>query len=121
MRKADGQSGRKRQCTGRSASSGPDLWKYTGERRRKKKKKNLWKHDQEASIFFFFFIHTYTSTMYAEDISVNVLAKKPLDYKRAHSLYKLTFFMILWSAYLQPIWFIYLQSWHSASVPDWSC
>lgn len=95
MRKADGQSGRKRQCTGRSASSGPDLWKYTGERRRKKKKKKTYESTTKKHQKFFFFIHTYTSTMYAEDISVNVLAKKPLDYKRAHSLYKLTFFMIL--------------------------
>lgn len=65
------------------------------EEEKKRKKKPMKARPRSIKIFFFFFIHTYTSTMYAEDISVNVLAKKPLDYKRAHSLYKLTFFMIL--------------------------
>lgn len=67
----------------------------TREKEEEKKKKKPMKARPRSINFFFFFIHTYTSTMYAEDISVNVLAKKPLDYKRAHSLYKLTFFMIL--------------------------
>lgn len=67
----------------------------TREKEEEKKKQKPMKARPRSINFFFFFIHTYTSTMYAEDISVNVLAKKPLDYKHAHSLYKLTFFMIL--------------------------